>query len=395
MILLDNSAIKKYEEKRLTNRKLLWEEPSLYSAVQNASLRACGFPREYIQGRGALQELPSLMKPHGFGRAVAIVDPVMIDRLRPALAGMPIELLAFGGECTFEEAERLSQDLDDYDLVIGIGGGKSLDTAKMVSIIKQAGFFSVPTIASNDAPTSRLVVLYDKDHRIVGNRFMAFNPDVVLVDTDIIAGAPVRFLRAGIGDALTKFYEARAVQRSGGRNFLSASPPYVAMSLGAVCLDTILVEGASCLESLAKGERAEGFERLVEAAILLSGLAFESGGLSIAHSMARGLTRIPEIASALHGEQVAYGLLVQLQLEGDAAALQRLQAFCRSIGHPARLCDFGVKRRDVRAAIKTIADGTLTAPYLVNFGFAVTREHLLEAMASLEADGEESHCVGA
>lgn len=356
----------------------------MYGVVQNASLRAFGFPREYIQGPGALSELSLLMARHGFSKAIAIVDPAVIDHVRNACAGMPVDFLVFGGECTQDEAERLAAGMSDQDLVIGVGGGKGLDTAKMVSIIRKVGFFSVPTIASNDAPASRLVVLYDQNHRIVGTRHMAFNPDVVLVDTDLIARAPARFLRAGIGDALTKFFEARAVQESAGANFLSAAPPFMAGVLGAACLEIVLSEGPACLAAHGASVRPNGFERLVEAAILMSGLAFESGGLSVAHAMTRGLTRDLRIAGALHGEQVAYGVLVQLVLEGDAAMLERIRDFNLSIGLPTTLADFGIGHSEAQQIIETVAEGAMTAPYIRSFRFAIRHEDLVEAMTSLE-----------
>jgi glycerol dehydrogenase len=52
----------------------------------------------------------------------------------------------------------------------------------------------------------------------------------------------------------------------------------------------------------------------------MSGLGFESGGLSIAHAMTRGLSKVPGSREAMHGQQVAYGLLLQLMLEGSGPA---------------------------------------------------------------------------
>lgn len=356
----------------------------MYKVVQDMNIRAFGFPREYVQGPGALSELPHLMMRHGHKHALAIVDGFLIENFRQATVGSPIICQAFAGECTMAEAERLAAQVGDADLIIGMGGGKCIDTAKAVSILAGLPFFSLPSIASNDAPTSRLVVLYDADHSIVGTQFMRFNPDLVLVDTDVIARAPLRFLRAGIGDALTKMFETRAVQQCDGQNFMSSRQPYLAGHLGRVCFETVIREAPRCLEALEHGERPKGFEELVEALILVSGLAFESGGLSVAHSMTRGLTRVPAIAAAMHGEQVAYGVLVQLVLEGDADMLARIVAFNRVIGLPTRLADFGIAEADRNALVRIVAEGTMTAPYLKNFSQAVSVDLLIEAMIHLE-----------
>lgn len=356
----------------------------MYTAVQEASLHAIGFPREYVQGPKALAELPFIMRRHGFETAFAVADPMVAERLRADCGDAQVQIAVFGGECTVAEAERIAAMSGGQPLVIGVGGGKCLDTAKLVSILRDAAFFSVPTIASNDAPTSRLVVLYDEAHSIVGTKFMRFNPDLVLVDTDIIAAAPVRFLRAGIGDALTKLFEARAVLNTSGRNFLGSAVLRLPLIMGSACLDTVLNDGPDCLAALAAGTRPEGLERLVEATILLSGITFESGGLSIAHAMTRGLTLVPRIAAALHGEQVSYGVLVQLALEQDAAMLRRIRDFNRSVGLPVRLADFGLDAGELDAARQTITDGTLTAPYIKNFPRHLGRSDFLEAMQGLE-----------
>ena len=363
----------------------------MYGTVRNPALRVLGAPRLYIQGPGALDELPHLCARYGSGRLLAVVDAFVHDLIRERLdqafsqAGQQIDWAVFGGECTEAEGERLAALAQDCEVVAGIGGGKCIDAGKYAGLRAGKAVFSVPTIASNDAPTSRLIVLYDEAHAVTGTRFLDFNPDVVLADTDIIAAAPPRFLRAGIGDALTKMFEARSVAAGSGGNSFSARPPFVAVRLGEICFETILKSGPSCLAALARGERDPGFEELVEALILLSGLTFESGGLSIAHAMVRGLTRVPELSAYLHGEQVAYSVLVQLLMEGDEEALRRSIAFNRQIGLPSTLADFGLSDERFDAAVETIAAGTLTSPFLRNYPMPVAGFDLANAMRRLEA----------
>lgn len=363
----------------------------MYNTVENRALRVLGCPREYVQGRGAIAELPRLAARHGGGRVAAVIDGFLFDTLSQRLrglfdaCGMELVCLRFAGEATRAEGERLLAQMGVPDVVAGIGGGKCIDIGKFVGRHARLPVFSVPTIASNDAPTSRLIVLYDEDHSVAGTEFLPYNPDLVLVDTDIIAAAPLRLLRAGIGDALTKLFEARATAAACGINSFGASPPFLGQRLGAICREVIGRTAAAVLQALARGERHADFEELVETLILASGLGFESGGLSVAHSMIRGLTRVPALAEWLHGEHVAYSTLVQLVLEGAGEELNDAIAFNRSVGLPVALSNFGVALADLPAAAATIAAGTFTAPYITNFPRRLSEEDIASAILTLEA----------
>ncbi|MBM1691527.1 iron-containing alcohol dehydrogenase, partial [Sulfitobacter geojensis] len=258
------------------------------------------------------------------------------------------------------------------------------DIGKFVALHGSTPVFSVPTIASNDAPTSRLIVLYSEDHAITGTEFLAYNPDLVLVDTDVIAAAPQRLLKAGIGDALTKLYEARATAKSNGTNSFTAQAPYLGRKLGAICHEVIRRCATPVLDAMSRDERHPDFEELVETLVYISGIAFESGGLSVAHSMVRGLTRVPALGGYLHGEQVAYSTLVQIVLESDVAELHDAVAFNRAIGLPVSLSDMGVADDALNDAAQQIATGTMTAPYITNFPHKLDAQHIIDAILQLE-----------
>lgn len=368
----------------------------MYRTVENPSHRVLGAPREYVQGPGALDELPHLAALHGKGHLLAVIDGFLFDTLSKRLEtlfsarGQAVTCLRFAGEATRSEGERIVAAMGEADVVAGIGGGKCIDIGKFAGLHGKKPVFSVPTVASNDAPTSRLIVLYTEDHAVAGTEFLAFNPDLVLVDTDIIAAAPLRLLRAGIGDALTKLYEARATALSDGANSFSARAPFLGRKLGAICREVIMRSGPPVLEALSRGERHADFEELVETLILISGLTFESGGLSVAHSMIRGLTRVPQLAGYLHGEHVAYSTLVQIVLEGDAGDLQDAMAFNRSIGLPVSLRELGVSSDALAIAAEDIAAGTMTAPYITNFPRKLEARDIVDAVLKLEALTETS-----
>lgn len=351
-------------------------------------LRAFGSPRRYVQGPGALAELGPQAAAFG-ARPLVIGDAIVLKLLRDRLEatlGPSFQAPGFAefrGECTAEEIARLTAvaAASGADLVVGVGGGKAIDTAKGVSIGRRTPLIIVPTIASNDSPTSRLAVVYTDGHVLQEVRSMAANPDLVLVDTEVLVQAPARYFVSGVGDALSKKFEAAQCFASGNRNFYAANPPFIAQTIADACYEAI----RACAESALRAVRArapnEDFERTVEATILLSGLAFENGGLSMAHSLTRGFSVVPGIAQSLHGEQVAFGLLVQLVLEKRPAAfIDDLVAFYGSIGLPRSLHELGLKADPVAAAGVIARDTWQRAPYVRAMTVEVTPGGIEQAL---------------
>lgn len=355
-------------------------------------IRAFGGPHRYIQGPGALAELATLVPLYG-KRPFVVADAAVIDmisaRLNEALASHvdQINFGAFSGECTAAQVDSMTANAEAArsDVIIGVGGGKAIDNAKGVRIKRGGALIVVPTVASNDAPTSRLVVLYRQDHVLSEVRLMPTNPDAVVVDTDVIAGAPRRFFVAGIGDALSKKFEVEQCDRSGGMNFYKARPTALAVMIADQCYRVIREHTESALEAVERKTPNDAFERVVEATILSSGLGFESGGLSISHALTRGFSAIPSLSGALHGEQVAFGLLAQLCLEQrpDDFVLE-LKSFYRQIGLPTSLGDLGFTG-DKNEAIRTIAERTIAdAPYVQQFQTPVDQSNLSAALLKVE-----------
>src|SRR5690606_5224396 len=283
--------------------------------------RACGSPRRYVQGPGALEQLGALAAEYG-SRPFIVADDNVLGLLRPRIEASLGALSAhaefgtFDGECTVAEITRLGAKARTAgaDVVIGVGGGKAIDTAKGVRVGHDVPLLIVPTVASNDSPTSRLVVTYTADHVLDEVRTMHANPDVVLVDTEVLVRAPERFFVSGVGDAVSKKFEAAQCIATGNDNFYGARPPRLAQVIADACYEIIRADAELALVAVRAQAADEAFERTIEATILLSGLAFENGGLAIAHSLTRGFSVVAGVADALHGEQVAFGPLAQLVL---------------------------------------------------------------------------------
>lgn len=353
-----------------------------------------GAPARYVQGPGALQQLPALLDEFGARRALCVADAfvrrLLVDAV-PALAGL--DWVEFSGECTAGEIERIVAQarVVRADLLIGAGGGKAMDAAKGAQIVLGTPVFIVPTVASTDAPTSRGAVLYTDDHRLADVRRMRANPDVVLVDSAVLARAPRRFFVSGLGDALSKLFEARQCIAAGGLNLYQGGQSGLSTLIARACFDTLMADTAEALQAVSAGAPNPAFERVLEATILLSGLAFENGGLSVAHSLTRGLSAVPALHGCLHGEEVAFGLLVQLLLEREqhGALLERLLPYYRLTGLPTSLQGLGLASHDsaeVAAVALHIAEVTVaSSPHLKNFSRALTASEIAQAVIAAGA----------
>jgi glycerol dehydrogenase len=313
--------------------------------------RGYGGPLRYVQGPGVLADLGRYVAPLG-GRALVILDGFIQDHRQPAIeaslrdAGVTPVFIRFCGESTDAEVARCSGVAQNAEVVIGIGGGKTLDTAKITAFELGARIVTVPTIASTDSPTSSLGVIYTADgiydHVVRCGR----NPDVVLVDSAIIVAAPVRFLVAGMGDALSTWFEARSNLESRSRNYVGDG--YAATLGGAqiarVCHDVLMRDGRSAFAAAKLGCLTPAVENIIEANTLLSGLGFENCGVSAAHGIHDALTVLEPTHHFFHGEKVAFGVICLLVLENRAPSeLNEALDFCIDLGLPTTLSDLGLQ----------------------------------------------------
>ena len=351
-------------------------------------MRIIGFPGRYVQGPGALASLPALLHELGALRPVLVSDDIVQTAVGPRLPAM-LQRLRFSGECTRATVADLAQQASALkaDTVIALGGGKTIDTAKGVAHALGSRLVIVPSVASNDSPTSRLIVLYDDAHRLIAVDYLQRNPDLVLVDSEVIVQAPLRFFRAGIGDAVSKRYEAGQCAKSGGRNFFGGKPPDIALLMAERCHVALEQHGLPALAAVARKEVTADVEAVIEATVLLSGLAFESGGLSLAHALLRGLTAMPALAPALHGEMVAYGSLVQLCLEARSDEERCAHAaWLVLLGLPVTAAQLGAALSPQEQ--RQVAELTMNAPYIGHFERALTAGDISHAMVAAERFGQ-------
>ncbi len=351
-----------------------------------------GAPNRYVQGPDLLDQLPAECARLG-NRPVVVIDATVRDlydaRLREsfAQAKIPYAPILFAGEVTTTEIDRLHAEVSASkpDLVVTIGGGKTIDAGKGLRAKLDARLITVPTVASNDSPTSHILVVYDENHRLQGVSKMRANPDTVLVDTRVIANAPVKLFSAGIGDAIVKKYEVEHCINAGGLNVFGARPPLTALAIANACHATLVADASAAIRAVDAHAPDAALERVIEATVLMSGLAFESGGLSISHAMTRGLTAVNGPAQAFHGHQVAYGLLVQFELDGRPDPfMAEMLAFYADTRLPAGLVDLGILA-PTATDFAAIAAPSAAAPHTKHFSRPLAVGDIIAAMQRVEA----------
>jgi glycerol dehydrogenase len=354
-----------------------------------SGIKIFGSPARYYQGPGALDLLPRICADVG-GKPAIVIDGDVLgivgERLRTLLKDVPHLLLPFSGEVTVRHLNDLggTAQADRADMIVGIGGGKALDAAKGVALRCGLRFISVPTVASNDGPIGMALAVYDDEHRIAAIEAMPRNPEAVIVDTQLIAGAPAHFLRCGIGDALAKKFEAEASVKDGGSSAHHAPQLRTGLYIADGCYRTIREHGVAAMAVAGSGVPNDAFEAVVEANILMAGLGFENGGLGLAHGLTRGLVRTPSVDQAPHGFHVAYGLLVQFTVEGRSAAfIDDIEGFYREIGLPCSLANLGLSNV-TQEQIEAIATYTTAAPKGAYLIVSASKEQIVAGIAKVE-----------
>ena len=236
-------------------------------------------PNKYVQGAGEMAKIADYAKAYG-KKALVVITASGYKRigsiLEASFANGEVAAVYdyFNGECSWNEINRLIEIMkaNECDMVIGIGGGKILDTSKAVAHACKTPVIICPTIASTDAPCSALSVVYTDEGVFEEYHWLPANPNMVLMDTSIIAKSPARLTVSGIGDALATYYEARATKAKDAGTCAGGKVTCAAMALAELCLDTLLEEGVKAKLALESGACTESVEKVIEANTLLSGI---------------------------------------------------------------------------------------------------------------------------
>jgi len=352
-------------------------------------------PSKYVQGAGEMAKLYDYAKNYG-KKALVLITASGYKRVggvvEESFAGKDVEVVFdyFNGECCKKEINRLIAVMQEKgcDLIIGIGGGKILDTSKAVAYYCKTPVLICPTIASTDAPCSALSVIYTEEGVFEEYLFLPANPNLVLMDTDIISASPVRLTVAGMGDALATYFEARACVTKGAGTCAGGLSTEAAYALAKLCFDTLMEEGVKAKIALDAGACTTAVEKVIEANTLLSGIGFESCGLAGAHAIHNGLTVLPECHHMYHGEKVAFGTIAQLALENvPAEELEEIIGFCIEVGLPVTLKALGLEEVTDEKIMAVAEAACAPTDTLHNMPFEITPKTVAAAIKAADAYG--------
>lgn len=314
---------------------------------RNTSYRAWGAVGHYLQGPGLLGEIERYASEFGT-QHFYIIDVFFFDIWTQKLKEMykhsesVFQSAIFEGEVTHRKISEFQEQTvgNEIDTVIAIGGGKSIDVAKVISAQRKGALVICPTIASTDAPTSAMSILYSEEGKMNEIMLHKKNPDLVLVDSRIIAQAPVRFLVSGMGDALSTYFEGLSNMQTQHANYVWRDKrPFVAtlsgLEIAKACFDTLMRDGVQAKMACERKITVQALENIIECNILMSGLGFENVGCSVAHAIGNAITVLPGGEGMMHGERVGFGVVCQMIAEHyDPEMTDQVLRFCVSIGLP-------------------------------------------------------------
>jgi glycerol dehydrogenase len=346
--------------------------------------------KQYVQKEGALSEAGNLLKAFGrrpmvLGdeRVLSIVRPTLEDRLKTA--GLSPSFVLFGDECCLGEISRLAEIVqrEKLDFIAGTGGGKALDTSRLVANQLKLPLVTIPTSSATCSAASAVAVVYENGVRQA--TVSGKGADLVLVDSGIQAKAPLRLMAAGIGDALAKWYEGKPCydqlkERDSGVES--------AMSLSIQAKETLLRLGLKAKEDVESKRNSPAVETVVENNILLAAIIGGLGGskfrVAVPHALLYGLTVLPQVHQNLHGEMVAFGILVQLCLEKNEKELKVLLPFFSRLGLPITLKALGLSNVEDPLYWEGLKRTCVKGSSVHNMPFPVDEQKLHRAM--MEAD---------
>ncbi|WP_461205343.1 glycerol dehydrogenase [Clostridium sp. DL1XJH146] len=353
-------------------------------------------PNKYVQGYGELKRLKEHVENLG-NSFLFLISESGIKRSGEALknsfkdSDCMVKFEVFNGECSKKEIDRLSRVCRDNNInvIVGVGGGKILDTAKAVAYYEKMPVVIIPTIASTDAPCSALSVIYTDEGVFSEYLVLPKNPEVVLMDEEVISKAPSRLLISGMGDALATYFEARACLASNAGNLPGGKSTKAAFALAKLCYETLLEDGLKAKLAAENKACTKAVQNVIEANTYLSGIGFESAGLAGAHAIHNGFTVLNDCHHLYHGEKVAFGTITQLFLENaPVQEIEEVVSFCLEVGLPVTLEEMGVKEVSRENIYKVAEASCAEGETIFNMPFEVTTEDVYAAILAADAFGK-------
>jgi len=355
------------------------------------TLTVHGAPSEYILKEGILNLLEDKLLERRLQKVLIVHGHKSWKAAKPffpVFTEVESEEYVYSGECSIREMDSIAKLVNEnvFDGVIGVGGGKVLDLVKSVSHLTNKPSVLIPTLASNCSPWTPVSVIYDEFGMFSRYDIYPISASLVLIEPRILLHAPISMLIAGIGDTLAKWYEAD-VQIADLEN--KSVPLQISHYAAKQCKDLLLVHSEGAINAVKTGILNDDFVKVAETIIVLGGMVGgfgdHYGRIAGAHSIHNGLTIIEETHHALHGEKVAYGILVQLVLEEKQEEIERLLPFYRQLGLPACLTELGVNVIEDATISKIAKKSTVSneSIHVMPIG-QITSERVSKAISILE-----------
>ncbi|MFC7776551.1 iron-containing alcohol dehydrogenase family protein [Pantoea sp. GCM10028869] len=348
------------------------------------------FPARVLRGAGVINQLGAICA--GLGQRALLIGghqalQAVEAQVRAQLLAANVTLLAqewFGGETSINQINRLAAMASELhaEVLIGVGGGKSLDTVKAVGAQIGVPVITLPTIAATCSAVTPLSIRYDDN----GNFFDIFPlpqaPAAVIIDSELLAKAPARWLAAGLGDTLAKWYEFRAVS---ARHPAREGNALSSLAHSQICYNVIGEHGPAAYAAVLRGESSASLDQVLDAIFTWAGLtSLMSNGAHAAasHAIYEGFTFCDKTREFGHGLLVGFGNLCLLALENrtDEEVLDEMR-LARDCGVPLTLSE--IAELD-ESELALIMSESVHAPDMENMAETVTEARLLAAIARIE-----------
>lgn len=346
----------------------------------------------YSIGENSYEEVPAVCCLYG-KRVLLIGGQKALEagkeRLLTYIAGSHltiVDTVLYGHDCTYEAIHKWAAYAKEChaDMIFGMGGGKALDTAKGAADEAGLPVFTFPTIASTCAATTALSVVYRQDGAFDSFAYFDRPARHCFIDLNIIAKAPSQYLQAGMGDTIGKFFECHFSARGDKLTHSSA----LGREISNMCYAPLLEYGVQALKDCKAQVVSVSLEQAVLANIVSTGLVslmvLDDYNCAIAHSVYYGLVLLPGFEEKyLHGNVVAYGVLVQLAVDNDLEEAKKLKAFLKELEIPTTLREMQVPVE--KEYLQAVLTETVTGPDMEHIPYEVTEEMIYEAMKTIES----------
>lgn len=330
----------------------------------------------------------------GGERALKAASPL----IRQALQGRDLEVtgeFVYGKECTEANIGKLvgKKEVQDSDLIFAVGGGKAIDTAKITGKRLEKKVFSFPTICSNCSAGTAIAVVYNDDGSFSHYEKDFPAPCHMFICTRVIAEAPEEYLRAGIGDGLSKEPEVRYATRG-----LDLDPVAgLGLAIAKSCERPFLTYGRKALEDCKNNRASRAVEEVCMDVLVSTGYVSNLTNQddyyynsSLAHAFYNASSGVKREGSFLHGQVVSFGVMVLHAYDHNLEGLEKIGKFNKDLGLPTRLSDLNLSYENLDQ-IAELAKNTTEYKAAAN---PFTKDKFIQAMVDADKFGQDLAYAG-